>query len=365
MPVNTQEPITATWRLSGRTSDETQMRLAEIDVTPFTIGRGPDRDLRLGTPTVSSMHAEIISDADRLLLRDLGSTNGTFVNGVRLREECVLNEGDLVQFAQEVFRIEPTVESQPSRTMTADSADHALSLIQFDKLITERAVVPHFQPIVDMHRRSTLGYEVLGRSRLYGLTTPRAMFDAASVLHLESELSRIMREEGVEQGAGLSVDSALFVNTHPKELIDIDLLLFSLEGVRESTPTRPLVLEIHEKAVTESDQMQTLRTGLNDLDIDLAYDDFGAGQARLVELADVPPDYLKFDIELIHGISTASHERQRLVESLVSMANELGVATLAEGVESEEEHEVCAQLGFKLGQGFLYGKPVLPSVCQS
>jgi FOG: EAL domain len=105
--------------------------------------------------------------------------------------------------------------------------------------------------------------------------------------------------------------------------------------------------------------MQTLRDTLQELDMGLAYDDFGAGQARLAELADVPPDYLKFDIGLIRNIHLATPDRQRMLASLVRMVRELGTAALAEGVETADEHRVCQELGFELGQGFYYGKPAV------
>jgi EAL domain-containing protein (putative c-di-GMP-specific phosphodiesterase class I) len=105
--------------------------------------------------------------------------------------------------------------------------------------------------------------------------------------------------------------------------------------------------------------MRSLQAALQELNIGLAYDDFGAGQARLVELAEVPPDYLKFDICLIRDIHRATADRQRMLKSLVDMVTDLGIAALAEGVETADEHEACQQLGFSLGQGFYYGKPAV------
>ncbi len=96
---------------------------------------------------------------------------------------------------------------------------------------------------------------------------------------------------------------------------------------------------------------------LNDLDISLAYDNFGAGQARLLELVEIKPDYLKFDISLVRNLDQASSAHQQLVESLVRIAWDLEVAPLAEGVETAGQSEICEQIGFELGQGFYYGRP--------
>jgi EAL domain-containing protein (putative c-di-GMP-specific phosphodiesterase class I) len=349
----------ATWVLSGQVSDDEPMRNVPIDISPFTIGRRPDQKLTLVSATVSGRHAELFLDDDEVVVRDLGSTNGTFVNGERVYGDCRVSHGDLVQFAQAVFRLGRNVESRHSQTVQDDSADRALSLIQFDKLMTERAVVPHFQPIMSMKSQQPIGYEILGRSRLFGLTDPYTMFSAAAVLNLESELSRIFREEGLAAASGLSPQHLLFFNTHPNEIDEPELLEFSLRELRETAPTRPMVLEIHEGTATQTASMRELRAKLDDLNIGMAYDDFGAGQARLIELVEVPPDYLKFDMKLVQNISAASLERQKMVERLVQMTLELGIIPLAEGVELAEDHEVCCQMGFLSGQGYLYGRPAV------
>jgi EAL domain-containing protein (putative c-di-GMP-specific phosphodiesterase class I) len=106
--------------------------------------------------------------------------------------------------------------------------------------------------------------------------------------------------------------------------------------------------------------MILLRNALAELKIGLAYDDFGAGQARMIELVEVPPDYLKFDMKLVQNIQTASVERQRMLASLVQMVRELGITPLAEGIETAGDDAICRQIGFTCGQGFFYGYPALP-----
>jgi EAL domain-containing protein (putative c-di-GMP-specific phosphodiesterase class I) len=357
---NTLTAQRVTWLLSGQLADDQPVRNVRVGASRFTVGRKPEASLCIPSPTVSREHAELAVVESGMLLRDLGSTNGTSVNGVRIQQPCTIHHGDLIQFGQIVFRVVQQCAESGPQTIQDDSCDRALALIQFDQLMTQRAVAPHFQPIVSIDDRNVSGYEVLARSRFFGLRDPHSMFAAAKVLDLESELSRILREEGIRSAQILPKDHLLFVNTHPAEMDDLDLLIFSLGELRSLEPERPLVLEIHEAAVTCGEQMRTLRAALTDLKIGLAYDDFGAGQARLVELVDVPPDYLKFDMSLVQNLETASHERQRMLASLVKIVQELGISPLAEGVELEGDHEICRQMGFKFGQGFLYGYPVLP-----
>jgi EAL domain-containing protein (putative c-di-GMP-specific phosphodiesterase class I) len=122
-----------------------------------------------------------------------------------------------------------------------------------------------------------------------------------------------------------------------------------------------MTLEIHESTVTEPAEMRALQAELKALNIKLAYDDFGAGQARLLELVEVPPDYLKFDRSLIEAIDVAPSQRQQMLATLIRMVCDLGIISLAEGVETPGEGEVCRELGFELGQGFLWGHPEGPS----
>jgi EAL domain-containing protein (putative c-di-GMP-specific phosphodiesterase class I) len=348
------------WILSGQLSDDQPVRHVPIDSFPFIVGRQAEASLSIPSPTVSRRHAELEVVNQQLILRDLGSMNGTSVNGIRLKESCNVNNGDLLQFGQVVFRVTKQQRESILKTIQDDSCDRALALIQFDQLVTERAVLPHFQPIVDIQNGRVFGYEVLGRSRLFGLKDPRSMFAAAKVLNMEGELSRILREEGVRHGNILPADHLLFVNTHPAEMEDVDLLVFSLHELRSLETARPLVLEIHEAAVTGSAEMRQLRAALMDLKIGLAYDDFGAGQARLVELVEVCPDYLKFDMKLVQNLATAPSARVKMVASLVQMVRDLNVRPLAEGIEVIGDHEICRQIGFDCAQGYLYGQPALP-----
>jgi EAL domain-containing protein (putative c-di-GMP-specific phosphodiesterase class I) len=346
----------AIWFLVGQTVGNESARYVPIHSTPFRVGRQSGLGFTLSNPTVSSVHAEVIQVGQVLALRDLDSTNGTYVNGQRVTDQVTLDDGDLIQFADVAFRLRCQTAAVQSGTIQTNGYDRALALVQFDNLMQERSVVPHFQPIVNIDDQTPIGYEVLVRSRIVGLETPAAMFTAAAQLNLEVELSRMIRWEAMQACEEFPESTKIFLNTHPSELGSPELF-DSLAALRKFVPKRQLVLEIHESAVTDPEMMSELGAALRDLDIGLAYDDFGAGQARLVELIDVRPDYLKFDMSLVQKIDEKSDERRQMLATLVRMTRELGVAPLAEGVESEGEHLVCQQMGFEFSQGFFYGKP--------
>ena len=122
-------------------------------------------------------------------------------------------------------------------------------------------------------------------------------------------------------------------------------------------PQLDLALEIHESVLTRPEAIAELRALLLERNIALAYDDFGAGQSRLLELADAPPHYLKFDRDFITDLDQASDAKGKLLKSLLSLADELMVKTVAEGIETPAEASACADFGFTHGQGFHLGRP--------
>lgn len=346
------------WFLTGQINDQEPSRRFTINTSPFLVGRQSDSNLRLPIGCVSKRHAEFTITPDgQLLLRELGSTNGTFVNGEKIRGEIEIFESDLIHFASIVFRVGCLRSQQlTNNTIEEDVCDQALALVQFERLISDGGLLPYFQPLVKLTDRERIGFEVLGRSRLFGLQTPQEMFQAASQLNLESQLSETFRSIGIQQGSSFGPDVNLFLNTHPIEL-DRPELYRSLKHLREMAPDQKITLEIHEAASTNMPMMRELCAVLEDLDMMLAFDDFGVGKARLIELGEVRPDFLKFDMKLTKDIESAPKKRQELVALFCNLVNNLGIQTLAEGVETEECHQVLLQMGFQLGQGFLYGRP--------
>jgi len=357
---------TALWELSGSPSAGAPVQRVSIIAQPFTIGRDFENSLCLASPTISRRHAELLVIDKDLFVRDTNSRNGTFLNGRRIENFERLRPGDMLQFGGMVFTVErPHRDPDPDspfgsdHNMTmieTDLTDHALANLQFDQLLSEPAVVPYFQPIVRLSDRTVIGHEVLARSRLVGLETPNLMFRVAAERHLEAELSDLVRSESLRVARARHLSSELYLNTHPSELLRPGLVE-SLERLRKQHADARIVLEIHEGSVTSSRMLAELRKRLKDLSIGLAYDDFGAGQSRLMELVDVPPDVLKFDMQLIHDLSHAPDERKNMVRSLVQIVRELSVVPLAEGVETGDEAAICREVGFELAQGYFFGRP--------
>lgn len=353
------------WFLEGLSETDGTLRRIPILAFPFRIGRKEGSGLTLAATEISGSHAEISMRDGSLLVEDLGSTNGTFLNAKKLASIEPLAEGDTLHFARLEYRLS-LVEAQEAEALLAQTIAVDAHLPQFalDKsrilreLMNKRAVSSVFQPIVDLRDLSVLGYEILGRGDLEGASTgSKELFNAAKILGAEAALSRIFRRRSALDCLDLPQSNPIvFINTHPNE-IGTAQLIESIEEFHERAPGLTAVLEIHEGSITDSKTIRELRDFLHGLDMRIAYDDFGAGQARLLELAEVPPDYLKFDLGLIRDIDTASAAKLTVLERLVAMALEIGIVPIAEGVESQAEAEICRKVGFGYGQGFLFGVP--------
>lgn len=344
------------WTLSGKFSAGNDFSSRVVDPTPFRIGRRPDATLTLPRATISGLHADMVIREDCLFVRDLNSTNGTFINGERITGEAEVHENDVLQFADVTLKVSCDTPASDTRTMTQDFCDHALARVQFEKLMSSRLVTPFFQPIVDLQTREIIAFEVLGRSRLAGLETPGRMFAAATDLQREADLSDLLRSVGIEVSQRFPDVPHVFLNTHPVEFLGKSWRNV-IQRLREMAPVQKLTVEIHEAAVTDVRAINSFREILQEYDIGLAFDDFGAGQARVTELAEVRPDYLKFDRQLVTGLDLADLTRQRFVKRLVDAVLDIDVIPLAEGIETPGEQEICLELGFQLAQGYRLGMP--------
>jgi EAL domain-containing protein (putative c-di-GMP-specific phosphodiesterase class I) len=346
------------------------LRRVWIRALPFRIGRRHGLELCLPADSVSKRHAEIYAAGSGLRLRDLGSRNGTFLNRT-LVEDAALGEGDVVHFADFEFRLGhaevPEVapvapeEERPTTVANKGPRPHRFEkgTAELRELLRDHAVTMVFQPIVLLSRGTIAAYEALGRG-LHPLLdrSPTELLRIARSIDKEAELSRLFRKRAVELAVRRPDLPTIFLNTHPSELSQPGLIE-SLDELREIAPNLDLALEIHESVLTSPSTIAELRRWLTERNIALAYDDFGVGRARLHELAEAPPHYLKFDQRFVKDLDQSENKRRMLRSLLAFAAREVSppIKTVAEGIETEAELRACAEIGFTHGQGFHIGRP--------
>ena len=352
------------WYLEGLIG-EGRTLVISVEPIPFLVGRREGSHLRLSSKNISREHALLFEREGTLWVRDLASRNGTFINRELVLREVPLKHGDILHFGDLEFRVcsraEEEAFNETSETMTAlPDVPGLLWAYEVDlkAMMSYGTVESYFQPIVRLKDLQMLGYEVTSRGCHGGLpSSPVDLLSLAESLNCAADLSRLFWQRGLTEGKRLPGPPHLFINLHPAEL-ESPGLSEALQEAREASPDMPITVEVSEKAVTDLPRMKALKERLEDLGILLAYDDFGAGQARFRELIEVPPHFLKFDQSLIRQIHERPKRFHTVVAGLVEMARELEIAPIAEGVESREESEACSEIGFHYGQGFHYGEPV-------
>jgi EAL domain-containing protein (putative c-di-GMP-specific phosphodiesterase class I) len=353
------------WYLEA-VADANREWVAAIEHVPFIVGREDDCHLKLIDKWISRRHSEIRISGDHIWIRDLSSTNGTFVNNRKIAQSELLNPGDIISIGTFKFclqRKQSSTVSAADETCSMDIKDDANRLLssapRLRTLLQNRNVTTHFQPILRFPDMAVVAYEILGRVADRELPSDTGkLFEMAEWLGCAPELSSLFREEGLKTGKALPGQPLLFVNTTPLEIYHTEDFLASLEKLQQIAPLNSIVVELNEKAAAITSDLVRIRNSLKRLKMGLAFDDFGAGQARLAELAKAPPDFLKFDISLIRHIHLAPKQLHKMVSTFVKATQELGVAAIAEGIECPEEAETCLRLGFNYAQGFLYGRPL-------
>ncbi len=353
------------WYLEA-VADANREWMVAVETDPFRVGRDEDCELNLTDKRISRRHFEIRRSGEHIWILDLESTNGTYLNQKKIKQAELLEQGDIISIGKYKFRIshvKSDSKSMGDETIPIDFSKNLEDLASLEPklraLLNSGNVIPHFQPILRFSDKAVVGYEILGRVFDKFLpSNPSDLLELAQCVGYAAELSTLFREKGVDIGKNLPGFPILFVNTTPQEVCQLDVLVESLRMTQKIAPSNRIIVEINEKAITDTNEMSRFRNRLEKLNIGLAFDDFGVGQTRLLELAKAPPDYLKFDASLIHQIHLAPERLHQMISTFVKAAHDLGIDTLAEGIECANEEETCHRLGFKFAQGFFYSKPL-------
>jgi len=206
-----------------------------------------------------------------------------------------------------------------------------------------------FQPIVGLADRSPFAFEAL--TRFHDGSPPDRRLVEAEAVGMGLRLETATLTQALKSLRLLPTGTALALNVSPAMILEGRILKRLLGPIRQA-----ITLE-----VTEHRQVQdyeAVRQALRDLPatVGLAIDDAGAGFASLRRVIELHPDYVKLDRGLVAGLD-GDLARRAVVAGMVQFAQNAGCALIAEGVETEAEHETLQQLGVEYGQGYLYGRP--------
>ncbi len=252
--------------------------------------------------------------------------------------------------------------------------DHDRAAENHERLILERdlqAAIEHgnlvlfYQPKVDTRTGGIVGLEALVRWKhpTLGMVPPLKFISIAEESGLIVPLERwvlrtacIQMQNWISEGRPPIPVAVNLSQIHLMQSNIVENVLATLEDL--NFDTRLLELEVTESAMMHNEeQVIAILRQFKQAGIAVSLDDFGTGYSSLSYLHSLPIDCLKIDRSFIKGITTNENSRA-IVEMILTMARQLGLRIIAEGIEHEEQAELLRELQCFTAQGFYYSKPV-------
>lgn len=278
-----------------------------------------------------------------------------------------------------VLRMEPTIRIERSiylalqraRDLCRQESERRRSgrLAELHRMLRARDVVVRYQPIVDLRDGRVHGFEALSQASAGScFENSDMLFSFAEENGRILDLDRLCRSAAIERclpllgASGRAAGCKLFLNCSASVFQD-ESLLSDLASSMQATGLGPetLVLEVTERvAITEWQEFRESLAKLREAGVLVAIDDMGSGYSSLRSVAEIEPDYLKFDLSLVSDIH-ASPIKRELLSALVTLARKIDALPIAEGIEKEEEFETLREMGVDYGQGFFFARPASPA----
>lgn len=218
----------------------------------------------------------------------------------------------------------------------------------------------HYQPLVDATTHEVRSFECLVRWHHpeRGWVSPGDFIPIAEEANLIADLGEWVLKQACKEAASWPVDLGVAVNVSAVQFANADLPLVVKNALQASglSPSR-LELELTESVfIGDPATTQDMFECLKKLGIRLALDDFGTGYSSLGYLRSAPFDKIKIDQSFVRGATEPDNNNAAIITAIVSLANALGMTTVAEGVEAVDELKLVTGLGAKLIQGWIFSK---------
>jgi len=354
------EELVATAGLVARLGgDEFAVLLDHVENAPHA--------LAIGRHVVETLSPPVVVDGRELRV---GASVGVYVADCPTRVEDVLRGADAAMYRAKLRGKGHAVLFDPEM---AAAARRRLFMEQDLAVAVERnelALV--YQPIVELETGHLLGVEALVRwhHASLGLVLPGDFIQVAEETGLivpitEWILNRacedvVQLKAALPQAAGVR----LSINLSGRCLQDATFVQIVETALnRNKLDAESLVLEITESVLLKDSGELNERVGeLHSLGIRLALDDFGTGFSSLSYLQRFALDVLKIDKSFVQELSSSNALRRReadtMIRAMLSIADSLGLETIAEGVEDDTQRISLLRLGCKIAQGFAFGRPM-------
>ena len=249
-----------------------------------------------------------------------------------------------------------------------DDSENQISqyIIQhFDEAMQNGWIRVFYQPILETSTKKIANLEALARwiDPVRGVISPGQFIPVLSRYHLLHRLDlymveQICREFRLREEGGLS-EIPVSVNFSARDFDYADIAgVLNRAAAQYDVPENMIIVEITEQDLalaTDSFREQLLR--IHESGYRLWLDDFGSGYSSLNVFGQYHIDRIKFDMELVRHLDDSSGANRIIMESITEMCRRMGIHTLAEGIETEEQYQFLRGIGCEMVQGFLFFRP--------
>jgi len=289
---------------------------------------------------------------------------GTASIGLAVYPDHADSTKDLLMFADNMmYRAKVAGKDQVAVPSQDDVVEIFRDISQKSLMVIEaienQRVIPYFQPVLDVATRQIVAYEVLSRIDLEGQMIRADEFvEIAEKIGVIHRLDMLVLERALKALSAQGHDGEIFVNLSPRALVFSEFArdLRRIIAASDVSPDR-IVFEITERDTVKN--LALLERFLIDLKADgfkLAIDDFGSGFSSFHYLRRFPIDYLKIEGDFIANMLNSDKDRT-FVTSIRSLAREMGIAVVAEYVESPEVLRELERMEIHRAQGYYIGRP--------
>jgi EAL domain-containing protein (putative c-di-GMP-specific phosphodiesterase class I) len=235
------------------------------------------------------------------------------------------------------------------------------------KAVYQEELVLHYQPVISLQTGQIVGFEALVRwnSPERGFLSPDKFLFHLDTTSLLNDIDLWVLGKALDDFSGLEIYSQnlkqIYISVNVSERTffheEASQLIDHIVNKANFNPNN-LVFEITEKAnIKAEESVVGIMNNLRSKGIRLSLDDFGTGYSTLGYLHRFPVDFLKIDKSFIQSIAKGDQDA-RIVETIVSLANHIGMSVIAEGVETEEQLEFLRGINCEYAQGYYFSHPI-------
>lgn len=221
----------------------------------------------------------------------------------------------------------------------------------------------HYQPLYDLRTRRVAAFESLVRWRhpVRGLIPPIEFIPLAEETGMIVEIGHWVLRQACAQLAVWyrRAPLAITVNASMRELQRPDYAATVERAIAGAFPPSALIIEVTESApIADAPTALTSLHAITALGVRTALDDFGTGYSTLLNLSHLPVDMIKVAKPFVDAVGGATGDPAGLLAGILSLGRHLGLTTVAEGIEREDQRRLLLELGCDLGQGYLMNRPL-------